>query len=191
MAAFLLDKVDVRARYFWSQYETVIHLQLSFGAAFFIMLSFGVGFVPVASAQSSDVSLGASGEALHDSCHVYFEKVRSQDKKYKLVSGQLVPLYRKPDGSPDTALYEHFKRNQQLKVFAAKEELRRSESALSGCLAAALRAKNLASGQKQSLPQANRSPAKPYSPTTRTPASIPAEVFTQPTPRQSPSRTVR
>lgn len=77
-------------------------------------------------------------ESLRDSCQPYFENVRRAEAGLRAVESQQVRMVRL-GGNPDIALYERLYKVHQAKVASAKAVVRQQESALSGCLANALR----------------------------------------------------
>lgn len=138
-------------------------------------------------ATESDAQAASQDEGLRDSCGAYFQGVRTADAQLRNLEAQSIPMVRL-GGSPDIALYDRLYKVHQAKISNARTRLRQQESALSGCLANALREKatHLARSKESThLP-------KPivHSNTSRTPASHASPIYyttpIAPTPTNTP-----
>lgn len=99
------------------------------------------GFVVCLFSSTASAQIVNSDERLRDSCHAFFKSVRDAESNVRAIESQSVRMVRL-GGNPDVALYERLYKVHLAKVTSAKAQLRQHESALSGCLANALRDKS-------------------------------------------------
>ena len=127
----------------------------------------------VVAISRAEAQVANSDETLRDSCHSHFQSVRNAELQVRTVESQSVRMVRL-GGNPDIALYERLYRVHQSKVASAKALLRKQESALSGCLANALRDK--AQAIAASRPPVSPTPFKARQ-ELRTPALLPQPTY--------------
>jgi hypothetical protein len=114
-----------------SHFETSIFRIFVISALLGIVSVLSFSFESFADVESQD-------ESLRDSCGAYFHGVRTADTQLRLLESHSTPMVRL-GGSPDIALYDRLYKVHLAKIAGARAKLRQQESALSGCLANALR----------------------------------------------------